>query len=102
MIWQLVSLHATSSEHTQNGAEISYLTRQTADVTMARICRRAGYVLKYKDENGMEQVKPKFSIHSLRRRFYNSLSGIEDPDAGKLSWVMCEASEPATTAASTT
>jgi hypothetical protein len=33
----------------ENGAEISFLTRQTADVTMARICRRAGYVIKYKD-----------------------------------------------------
>jgi integrase len=64
----------------ENGAEISFLTKQMADITVGRICRRAGYVIKYTDENGKQQQKPKFTIHSLRRLFYNSLSGVEDVD----------------------
>jgi hypothetical protein len=43
---------------------------------LARISKAAGFTVK--DDEGHERAK--FTAHSLRRLFYNSLTGIEDAD----------------------
>jgi integrase len=50
-----------------------YLTATRATGIVSRISKRAGYVIPNTGE-------AKFTIHSLRRLFYNSLQGIDDVD----------------------
>jgi integrase len=50
-----------------------YLTAGRATAIVSRISKRAGYVIPNTGE-------AKFTVHSLRRLFYNSLQGIDDVD----------------------
>jgi hypothetical protein len=66
--------------HHKSGS-VGYLSKQTLDVTAGRICKAAGFVIEHKnEETGEVKKQPKFTIHSLRRMFYNSLTGIDDVD----------------------
>jgi integrase len=52
--------------------KIPYLDKRAATLMISRTSKAAGFLRK--------EGKAKFSAHSLRRLFYNSLSGIDDVD----------------------
>lgn len=58
----------------------AYLDESVACTISRRINKAAGFVKTGKDKEGKDVEKAKFTIHSLRRFGYNSLSGIDDVD----------------------